>query len=232
MDRMPRIKRTAHDVFPNVLSEPGAHVERLRGMLPYPSDRYRSVNFLGPGLGLIGIIDAEGQCTATGDGYRICRPLQGSPSDAAKLAKALFGTTGPEGSAPSSHMSLWTADGTKLIVANLGAKLLERIDYDEETDTFTFNKAATLDLVGGRDLTAMEARADSTLLAGRVSGEYANFQSRHTPSGALKEGPGRPNNFVVCPIPSSNNQHVYVTFGGGGLFVVDMTTEPMSIVAE
>ncbi|MDE0220743.1 MAG: hypothetical protein OXJ90_15875, partial [Spirochaetaceae bacterium] len=93
------------------------------------------------------------------------------------------------------------------------------------------NKTATLDLVGGRDLTAMEARAAPTLPAGRVSGEYANFQSRHTPSGALKEGPGRPNNVVVCPIPSSNN-HVYVTFGGGGLFVVDVTTEPMSIVAE
>ena len=37
---------------------------------------------------------------------------------------------------------------------------------------------------------------------------------------------------MVCPAISSDNQHVYVTFGGGGLFVVDMTTEPMSIVAE
>ena len=58
------------------------------------------------------------------------------------------------------------------------------------------------------------------------------FQTMYTPSGALKEGPGRSNNVVICPIPSSNNQHVYVTFGGGGLFVVDLTTEPMSIVAE
>ena len=222
----------AHHVFPNALAELGVNVERLHGMLPDPSHRYLNASFFGTGVGLVGIIDAEGQCAATTDGHRICPPLQGSPDDAAKLAKALFRTTGPEGSAPSNHMSFWSADGSKLIVANLGAKLLERIDYDRETDTFTFNKAATLDLVGGRDLTAMKARADSTLPAGRVSGEYANFQSRHTPSGALKEGPGRPNNVVVCPIPSSNNRHVYVTFGGGGLLVVDMTTEPMSIVAE
>ena len=221
----------AHHVFPNAHAELGVNVERLHGMLPHPSHRYLNANFFGPGVGLIGIIDAEGQCTATADGSQICRPLRGSPDDAAKLAKALFRTTGPEGSAPSNHMTFWSADGSKLIVGNLGAKLLERIDYDRETDTFTFNKAATLDLVGGRDLTAMEARAAPTLPAGRVSGEYANFQSRHTPSGALKEGPGRPNNVVVCPIPSSNN-HVYVTFGGGGLFVVDVTTEPMSIVAE
>ena len=249
----PTVIETA-DVFPYALSELGVDVERLHGMLPHPSYRFMNANFFGPGVGLVGIIDAEGQCTLIppdllgtdlfGFGYdrgafagpggrlKLCGPIRGGPYAAAKLGKALFRTTGPEGSAPSNHMSFWTPDGTKLIVANLGAKLLERIDYDQASDTFTFNKASTLDLVGGRDLTATEARADSTLPAGRVSGEYANFQTLYTPSGALKEGPGRPNNVVVCPIPSSNNQHVYVTFGGGGLFVVDITTEPMSIVAE
>ena len=245
----------AADVFPYALSELGADVERLHGMLAHPSHRFMNANFFGPGVGLVGIIDAEGQCTLappellgidffgfsddpgafiTGSGGRLklCGPIQGDPYAAAKLGKALFRTTGPEGATPSNHMSFWTPDGTKLIVANLGAKLLERIDYDQAADTFTFNKAATLDLVGGRDLTAMAARADSTLPAGRVSGAYANFQTMHTPSGALKEGPGRPNNVVVCPIPSSTSRHVYVTFGGGGLFVVDVTTEPMSIVAE
>ncbi len=223
----------ATDVFPSALAELGVNLRRLHGMLMHPpTHRYVSASFFGPGAGLVGIIDAKGQCEQLDNGRRECRPIQGDPEEAAKLGKALFRTTGPEGSPPSNHMSFFTADGARLIVANLGAKLLERIDYDAETDTFTFNKAATLDLVGGRDLTAMEAEADSTLPGGRVSGEYANFQPTTTPSGALKEGPGRANNVVVCPIPSSNNQHAYVTFGGGGLFVVDITTEPMSIVAE
>ena len=187
----------AVDVFPSAFEELGVDLRVLHGMLPYPpTHRYMNANFFGPGAGMVGIIDAEGQCAELADG------------------------------------SLFSLDGTKLIVANLGAKLLERIDYDAETDIFTFNKAATLDLVGGRDLTTMEAMADSTLPGGRVSGEYHNFQTMYTPSGALKVGPGRPNNVVVCPAPSSNNQHVYITLGGGGLFVVDMTTEPMSIVAE
>ena len=227
----------AADVFPSAFAELGLNVRRVHGMLMHPpTHRYVSVNFFGPGAGMVGIIDAEGQCrqlgTQLGGGLRECGRISGDPEEAAKLGKALFRTTGPEGSAPSNHMSFFTADGSKLIVANLGAKLLERIDYDAETDSFTFNKSATLDLVGGRDLTAMEAEADSTLPGGRVSGEYANFQPTTTPSGALKEGPGRGNNVVVCPIPSSNNRHAYVTFGGGGLFVVDITTEPMSIVAE
>ncbi|HIO21118.1 MAG TPA: hypothetical protein EYN18_01810 [Nitrospirales bacterium] len=222
----------AVDVFPNALEELGANLERLHGMLPHPSHKYMNANFFGSGVGIVGIIDAEGQCTVSGNGFKKCKPIQGNPDQAEKLAKALFRTTGPEGSAPNNHMSFWSADGTKLIVANLSAKLLERIDYDRASDTFTFNKAATLDLVGGRDLTAMEAKADSTLPAGRVSGVYSNFQLETTPSGAMKEGEGRPNNVVICPIVSGNNKHVYVTFGGGGLFVVDMTTEPMSIVAE
>ena len=222
----------AHHVFPHALAEFGANVERLHGMLPHPSHRYMNANFFGPGTGLVGIIDAEGQCTVSSNGYKTCLSIKGGRTHAPKLAKALFRTTGPEGSIPSNHMSFWTPDGTKLIIANLGAKLLERIDYNQAADTFTFNKAATLDLVGGRDLTVMEARADSTLPAGRVSGEYSNFQSMFTPSGAMKEGEGRPNNVVVCPVPSSTNKHAYVTFGGGGLFVVDITTEPMAIVAE
>lgn len=223
----------AVDIFPSAYEELGVEVRRLHGMLPYPpTHRFMNANFFGPGAGMVGIIDAEGQCAQSDDGTLECGRIQGAPDEAVKLAKALFRTTGPAGSAPSNHMSLFSLDGTKLIVANLAAKLLERVDYDAETDTFIFNKAATLDLVGGRDLTAMEAMADSTLPGGRVSGEYANFQTMYTPSGALKEGPGRHNNVVVCPAPSSNNQHVYITLGGGGLFVIDMTTEPMSIVAE
>ncbi len=223
----------ATDVFPSAFEELGVNVRRLHGMMPQPlTHRYVAASFFGPGAGMVGIIDAEGQCAQSVNGIRDCQRIQGDPEAAAKLGKALFRTTGPEGSAPSNHMSFFSADGTKLIVANLAAKLLERIDYDAEADTFTFNKAATLDLVGGRDLTAMEAQADSTLPDGRVVGEYSNFQPTTTPSGALKEGPGRPNNVVVCPALSSDNQHAYVTFGGGGLFVVDITTEPMSIVAE
>ena len=222
----------AADVFPNALRELGTNVERLHGMLPHPLHRFMNANFFGPGVGLVGIIDAEGQCFETLDGEKHCHEIRGGPNSAAKLAKALFRTTGPEDSSPSNHMSFWTPDGSKLIVANLGAKLLERIDYDRATDLFTFNKAATLDLVGGRDLTVQPAMADSTLPAGRVSGHYSNYQTIYTPSGALKEGPGRPNNVVVCPALSSTNQHAYVTFGGGGLFVVDITTEPMAIVAE
>jgi hypothetical protein len=42
---------------------------------------------------------------------------------------------------------------------------------------------------------------------------------------------GRGGNVIVCPIVSDDN-NVYITFGGGGLLVADGTTSPMSIIAE
>ena len=139
----------AADVFPHALSELDVNVERLHGMLAHPSHRYMNANFFGPGVGLVGIIDAEGQCTLSDDGFKQCGPIQGSPREAEKLAKALFRTTGPEGSTPSNHMSYFSLDGTKLLVANLGAKLLERIDYDAETDTFIFKQSRHTRFGGG-----------------------------------------------------------------------------------
>ena len=36
---------------------------------------------------------------------------------------------------------------------------------------------------------------------------------------------------IVCPIVSENDK-VYITFGGGGLLVADSQTTPMTIVGE
>ena len=60
----------ASDVFPSALEELGVNVQRLHGMLMQPpTHRYVNANFFGPGVGLVGIIDAEGQCTQSGRGY-------------------------------------------------------------------------------------------------------------------------------------------------------------------
>ena len=225
----------AADVFPNAFEELGVDVRRLHGMLPdHQTHRYMNANFFGPGAGMVGIIDAEGQCTQSDGADRECGRIQGDPDEAAKLAKALFRTTGPEGSAPSNHMSYFSPDGTKLIVSNLGAKLLERIDYDAETDTFHLQQGGH-PRSGGRTRPDLHGKpmADSTLPDGQVSGEYHNFQDDRTRQAApSRKGRGGPITSWSAAGPSSNNQHAYLTLGGGGLFVVDITTEPMTIVAE
>ena len=40
-----------------------------------------------------------------------------------------------------------------------------------------------------------------------------------TPAGEDKESDERPNNVPICPVPTSKD-NIYVTLGGGGIFVV------------
>jgi hypothetical protein len=79
-------------------------------------------------------------------------------------------------------------------------------------------------------------------LLGTVSGSYSAIAfSDVTPNGICKENGctggvngslgGRPNNVIICPIVSDQD-NVYVTFGGGGLLVANSKTTPMSIVGE
>jgi hypothetical protein len=66
-----------------------------------------------------------------------------------------------------------------------------------------------------------------------VSGLVADGQPTTTPAGVPKQVDGlRPLNTVICPIPASTGRHVFVSLGGGGMFVVDIRTTPMAIVGE
>lgn len=103
-----------------------------------------------------------------------------------------------------AHAAFPAPDGSYVVVANQNGKLLQRIETDFTTGTFTLDAAATLDLANGL-----------------------------TPSGALRQDPAlRPDNAPICPIITKDSALTFVTLRGGGLFVVDSTATPMTIVAE
>jgi hypothetical protein len=103
-----------------------------------------------------------------------------------------------------AHAAFPAPDDSYILVANQNGKLLERITTDYSTNTFTHDLPATLDL------------ATCT-----------------TPNGlSCQDATLRPNNVPICPIIDSSSQFGFVTLGGGGLFVVDATTTPITIVAE
>ena len=103
-----------------------------------------------------------------------------------------------------AHAAYPSRDERFVIVANLAGKLLQRIRTDYDTNTFTLEPAATIDLATGT-----------------------------TPSGALRQDPSlRPDNAPVCPIVDSKSRFAFITLRGGGLFVLDVRATPMAIVAE
>lgn len=102
------------------------------------------------------------------------------------------------------HFALPAPNDRYIGVANQNGKMYERIDTDYATNTFVLNPANSIDL------------ATCT-----------------TPNGEPCQAPGiRPDNAPICPVIESTSRFNFVTLRGGGLFVVDATTSPMTIVAE
>ena len=210
----PLVLDATTDLFPNAADDTGAHVTRIHGILPSHDHRYMALNFVASGH--VGIVDGE-----------------------TKNPVCLFRTTGTT-TGRQNHMSFWTNDGDHLIVANQNGRMLERIDVTrsgEAVTQFAFNAEASLDLVGGEGrVVAQPIAVDmdaSDAIDCTVSGSVADNQSTLTPAGNAKQSAElRPKNAVICPIPTADSQHVFVTLGGGGLFVVDNQATPMAIVAE
>jgi hypothetical protein len=211
----PLVLDVTADLFPAADVTTGAHVARIHGISPSPDHRYMALNFVASGH--LGVVDGE-----------------------TKSPVCLFRTTGSS-TGRQNHMSFWAPNGSSVIVANQNGCILERVDVTRD-DTgavalFEFNAAASLDLVGGvgRILSqpvAVDMDADDAI-ACTVRGIVADGQPTTTPSGVPKQIAGlRPTNTVICPIPASTGQHVFATLGGGGMFVIDIRTTPMAIVAE
>lgn len=205
---------------------------RLHGMLPDPQNRYVTANIFAPSGGYVGIIDTE-----------------------TKGAIALFRVTGTNvgggTDVRSVHMSFFNSDGSAVLVANLNGKILERIDLTRNGSgkirSATFNRSASLGVGKGQVVTSEATvfagkNAQGKKMIGGITGSYADADFGDlTPNGACKEngcatGPdgtsgGRPNNVIICPIPSTN-RNAYITMGGGGLIVANTDATPMQIVGE
>ena len=233
------------DVFPGDLAEIDADGNptgnrladldgfgRLHGMLPDTSGQYVTANIFAPGGGYVGVIDT-------------------STKEAIGLFRVTGTNVGGGTDARSVHMSFWSTDGSQIQVANLDGKVLERIDVERNPSgkikRLAFNASASLGVGKGMAVTAPATtfagkNAHGRTMIGEIVGSYddADFGDL-TPNGACREngcasGPdgelgGRPNNVIICPVPSSNGLS-YVTMGGGGLLVADTSTTPMTIVGE
>lgn len=108
------------------------------------------------------------------------------------------------GGARQAHAAFEAPDDSYLLVANQNGKLLERINTDYTTNTFTLDPAATL-----------------------------NLATCITPNGVACQLAGvRPDNAPICPIVDTSSTLGFITLRGGGLFVVHPKMTPMQIVAE
>jgi DNA-binding beta-propeller fold protein YncE len=103
-----------------------------------------------------------------------------------------------------AHAAMPSHDQTFVVVANQNGRLLQRINTDYATNTFTLDNDATL-----------------------------NLATCTTPSGAPCQDPVlRPSNRPICPVIDESDNFTFITLAGGGLFVVNSRATPMSIIGE
>ena len=103
-----------------------------------------------------------------------------------------------------AHAAVPSYDQSFVVIANQNGKLLQRINTDFQSDNFSLDATATI-----------------------------NLATCVTPSGAACEDPIlRPSNRPICPVIDRNDSFTFVTLAGGGLFVVDSRATPMAIVGE
>lgn len=108
-----------------------------------------------------------------------------------------------------AHAAFASPDGSYVVVANQNGRLLQRIRTNYQTDSFTLEDPATINL------------ATCTTPNGRLCQDAAPTQVNV-----------RPDNAPICPAFDSSGRLIFVTLRGGGLFVVDGTSTPMRIVSE
>ena len=102
------------------------------------------------------------------------------------------------GDARQAHAAFPAPDDTYILVANQNGKLLERLDVNYTTNTYTLNPDAT-----------------------------PNLAECITPNGvACQVDSVRPDTAPICPIIDASGRLGFITLRGGGLFVVDPTQTP------
>ena len=115
-----------------------------------------------------------------------------------------FRTEAGAGGARQAHAIWPTPDARHVLVANQNGKKFERIRTDYVAGVFVQEPSATLDLAGCI-----------------------------TPNGQPCQAPAlRPDNAPICPFVPASGRVAFVSLRGGGMLVLDVTTTPMSIVAE
>ena len=211
-------------------------IARLHGAIPDPQHRSVNMNMFAPGNGFVGIISADTKEAISL--YRVSKT--NAPSGGGRSLHMSFWN------ADGSQLLLANLHGRIL-------ERIDIVRDDQGTITgTTFNQAASVGM--GSETAIVETakvylgttNGGANTMIGDIAGAYSAGATSLTytdTSGAIicKQDstsaglecphaslPGaisgdRGGNVIVCPIVSSDNK-VYVTFGGGGLIIVDADT--------
>ncbi|MFQ5969317.1 MAG: YncE family protein, partial [Nitrososphaerales archaeon] len=168
----------------------------------------------------------------TGKGYR------GTP-EVIDFADSATGIG--DGIGKRAHMIFFNTEQSHAIISNGSTGHIYIVDADEREIVSNIRMGKDGDEKRGAHA-AMPAPDSSMIIVTnhkkleRISTNYANNEYVYDPTDVLNlaaiEDETHPDNWIVCPIFTPDSMFVFATLRGGGLYVIDVKSTPMEIVAS
>jgi len=139
------------------------------------------------------------------------------------------------------HMVLFNTEHTHAIISNVASGHVYIMDADARDIVASIRMGKEGDEMRGAHA-AIPSPDGSMIIATnhkkleKITSDYASNKFDYSPENALNlnatQDATHPDNWIVCPLFTADSKFVFATLRGGGLYVIDVKSTPMKIVAS
>jgi len=167
-----------------------------------------------------------------GTGYK------GTP-EVIDLAQKATGVGDGVGKRP--HMIFFNTEQTHAIISNVASGHIYILDADAREILASIRMGKEGDEARGAHAAIPSPDGSMIIVTNhkkleKITTDYANNKYDYNPDDALNlkdiEDEAHPDNWIVCPVFTADSKFAFATLRGGGLYVIDVKSSPMKIVAS
>lgn len=139
------------------------------------------------------------------------------------------------------HMVFFNSEQTYAIISNVATGHIYFMDADSKELVSSIRMGKDGDEMRGAHAAIPAPDSSMVIVANhkkleRIDTDYANNNYSYNPDAAINlaemEDETHPDNWIVCPIFTTDSRYVFATLRGGGLYAIDVKSSPMEIVAS
>lgn len=167
-----------------------------------------------------------------GTGYK------GTP-EVIDLAQKASGVGDGVGKRP--HMIFFNTEQTHAIISNVASGHIYILDADAREILASIRMGKEGDEARGAHAAIPSPDGSMIIVTNhkkleKITTDYANNKYDYNPDDALNlkdiEDEAHPDNWIVCPVFTSDSRFAFATLRGGGLYVIDVKSTPMKVVSS
>ena len=139
------------------------------------------------------------------------------------------------------HMIFFNTEQTHAIISNVASGHVYILDADSREILASIRMGKEGDEMRGAHAAIPSPDSSMIIVTNhkkleKITTDYANNKYDYNPDDALDlkalEDEKHPDNWIVCPLFTTDSKYVFATLRGGGLYVVDAKSMPMKVVTS